>query len=552
MLKFTLSTAAIGQDAAEWEWNGWAWRSGDDEIMPYLHPALHPSMITDGAETVVVVRELGRGEPAAVPGKPARVTPDRLRQTLAGHDGQHLDRTVLHIRAGALTVRAGTWAVAPVYLAGDERALTGSWDPADLRGAIRAATLLDREVARLLSRRHRYGHDTVWSTVHRLTERSVASWSGGTPSLRYPAAALHAQPRPLRQGADVLSAFEAVLTAAVRRRAESAHGAVELSGGLDSANVAAGLTASQSAPVTPAALLIGGSVDQQQRRRRGMMIDSFGLGTDVTVAVADFMPFGPTGTVGEPLPTTPYSEPWIEAKQAMMSALAGLGAHVSYGGTGGDELCSLRSAEQAAAPSKALPDPVWLGPRVAAAVPCSEQRIAPAGILHASSLLAFASRAPQFLRNGLWPVSPMCDPEVIRFCESLPRPWRENKTVQRLRLARLGLPLETYSEPRDDPREALSTAIRVYVVPYLRRLLRSGGILIDSGYVAADGLTRMLDTIERLGNFRQIDRSLFLIASVERGLRACAGIGEIPRTGQPPARTRADRAETEAAHGIES
>lgn len=520
MLRFELSRAAttLGPDA--WDWTGTSWQAPGGRITPFLHPSLLHRLLTDGTALAVVSHERQPQDPPTAARAPLHVTTDVLHETLRAMADFPLDSLTLLMKPGLVTVRAGCWGVAPVHLAAAADSLAGSWDLADLRD--RARVPCDREITRLLTRRHRYGHETPWEGIRRLTERSHAQWSDGGLTLHYPAAAEHTRARRLRSGADVLDAFESVLDRAVgRRRHDPARTAVELSGGLDSANVAAALARRTAGRVTASALLFGGAMAAGQRRHRRMMIEEFGFPQDLTVPVDGYLPFTPGGL--DDFAPSPYSEPWLEAKQPMMSAMRSAGVEVSFGGTGGDELCSLRAAES---PPQARwqPQPPWYGGRLLACADQSENGTAPASVIHESILLAFASRAPQFLRNGLWPVSPLADPELIRFCEWLPRPWREHKTVQRLRLARLGLPLEVFSSPRDDPREILDGAVRRNVLPYLTDLLDNGGLLLDGGYLDPDGLRTTMDLASHARGSRRIDRSLFLIASVERGLRACSAV----------------------------
>lgn len=131
------------------------------------------------------------------------------------------------------------------------------------------------------------------------------------------------------------------------------------------------------------------------------------------------------------------------------------------------------------------------------------------------------------MRNGLWPVSPLADPELVRFAEWLPRPWREHKALNRLRLARLGLSPEAVHAPiSENFVYAMNAAMRRYVVPFLESMVRDGSVLIDAGFVDADGLTKTVDAGFLKGPYGEMDRTLFQIASTEIGLRGLSGEGE--------------------------
>ncbi|MET9025958.1 asparagine synthase-related protein [Nocardia sp. NPDC004168] len=522
MLKFVLDRQAECGSSSDWRWDGRAWRKGDSWIVPLRHPALTHRMVTCEETVSVVSRERRRGDPAVEPGAPEQISYAELIRLAQETARWPIDYTMLRIDAGTVAVEAGVWAIAPIYLAGGRDRLAGSWQPTDLHDYADTSTLSDTEVARLLTRRHRYGHETVWRAVKRLTERSTATWQDGTLRLTYPSPAEHAMPRPLRRGADVLTAFEHALDTAVHRREFPAHQCgIELSGGLDSTNVAATLAERGGQMITAAAVLMDGSCGQAQRNRRRQLIEEFHCAGDITVDATEHLPFHPGGVRGRGLPVSPYSEPWIEAKQPMLAGLAACGVRWSFGGTGGDELMSVRACEKTGSHGS-RPYPPWLGKRAVAAAPHSEEGIAPATVLRESTLLAFGSRTPQFLDKGLWPVSPLADPQLTRFCEWLPLPWRADKTLARLRLSGLGLPLSVYCGPRDDPRETLDIAFRRHVLPFLETMCVEGGVLVDSGYVDADGLRRTARAVRRMGEKVALDRTLFTIAAVEAGLRTCS------------------------------
>jgi hypothetical protein len=74
---------------------------------------------------------------------------------------------------------------------------------------------------------------------------------------------------------------------------------VELSGGLDSANVAVSAAALSSGQVLSAGLIVAGRAGFEQEIRRWIIVDHLGL-RDVTVPANDHLPFSPGGprTVG--------------------------------------------------------------------------------------------------------------------------------------------------------------------------------------------------------------------------------------------------------------
>lgn len=177
-----------------------------------------------------------------------RHTPSRLelvvRETRPG--GDHLRVVVTEDR---VRFEAGPGGVAPLYLAVSDGVLLGSWDITELR-AYGSCTRFDPLVAtRLLCRRRRCSSSTLFRGVHRLTERSTAVFDGTNVTISYPEPHEHVLAgRRLRTDADPIAYFDRALAHLVEPILET-HGtvaAVEVSGGLDSANVA--LTAAGSTP----------------------------------------------------------------------------------------------------------------------------------------------------------------------------------------------------------------------------------------------------------------------------------------------------------------
>jgi len=179
-----------------WQWNGtgYATNRGSSEIVPYAHPLVEQLAATDGTRTLVMVRERTVGRPACDPA-PRTVTAVEFDRALVEAPRWPGDYVLVETGPNLpVRVSAGARGIAPLYLAHDREVLHGSWNMADLRPF--ATGLCSKEVARLLVYRPRYSHQTVFTGIHRLTERSTAHF-GGTLYLRYPAPALHGTPRAL-------------------------------------------------------------------------------------------------------------------------------------------------------------------------------------------------------------------------------------------------------------------------------------------------------------------------------------------------------------------
>lgn len=410
MLSFRLRLPDLTQP---WSWDCNRWTSGQSWIKPFLNPVLECGLIYDAVmrRVAVITRERNMECASTIPAltlDPMPVGPahyEGLISAMSHWPGESLTVSCSPGRDGSPEVRvtAGPYGTVPVYLAAAAQVLECSWWLPDLRHHASPDKLLDRAVARVLTRRHRYSTDTLWAGVHRLTERATARFTASGLTISYPPPALHvAQPRRPRPGVDLVAAFDTLLTTTVARLAllaPSGQVGVELSGGADSTNVALAVTALRDDQVTSYGLLVDGDAGQQRRRLE--VAGLLGL-HDVAISSCRYLPFASGGP--RALPHDPTGDYYVEAFEAVRAAGAACGMRVVFTGIGGDELMALRLAERQASTAGGLADlPGWLGPRTARALCEVETNVVPASCVHPPSLMAFAARNPQFLRWGMWP-----------------------------------------------------------------------------------------------------------------------------------------------------
>ncbi|WP_219420492.1 asparagine synthase-related protein [Pseudonocardia nigra] len=197
-----------------------------------------------------------------------------------------------------------THGTAPLHLTISGENLIASWDPAELAFATRPEHLSPAVAARLLTRRHRYSTDTLFTTITRLTAGATALFHNGGLTVAYPPPAQHVvKCRKLRPGADPVRILERTLHELIVPIVSDHSGkvAVELSGGVDSANVAATTARCSAGPVMSGGLLVGGKAGREQRARREVIAEHFRL-RDVAVHAWEHLPLSPDGprTASEP------------------------------------------------------------------------------------------------------------------------------------------------------------------------------------------------------------------------------------------------------------
>ncbi|MFE9096193.1 asparagine synthase-related protein [Streptomyces sp. NPDC007264] len=382
---------------------------------------------------------------------------------------------------------AGAFGTTPLYLTEGAGELHASWDLTLLRPHLRADRLAPRVVARTLTRQHRYTSETLFEGVYRLTERASAMFTTAGLSIHYPEPAEHVlEPRTLRPGVDPLAALDELLTDAIRQ-APTATGCVgvELSGGADSGNVALAVKAACFPEMHSFGLLVGGSVGRQQSERRRALVEHCGF-LDTAVSAVQHPPFCPGGVRALRKPHDPAGAFYQEAFDVLREQAAARRCEIMFTGTGGDEINAYHSRTQAQLPA---PDPVpWLGVQGARALAEVNEHLAPIPVLPVPTLMAFGLHNPGFLRAGIWPVSPLANPQIVRFMEQLPHEHKRGKALFRERIRRAGL-AEWVAAPAEPENflAVLEKGLRSYGLPVLDDMLKES-ILVDLGYVDGKSL----------------------------------------------------------------
>jgi asparagine synthase (glutamine-hydrolysing) len=416
----------------------------------------------------------------------------------------------------------GAASAAPLQLAVHGGVLHGSWDLLDLSASWSADRLNIDEVTRFLSWRALYNTETLFQDVYTLTERATARFDGADLTIVYPEPAEHALPRELRPGADPVAVWDRLLAEVTGRwQVDPGRTAVELSGGMDSAAVAAALTDLHGGTRT-GVLSLPGEPGAQQMARRAEMIDVLGLGPDHVVPVAEHAPFRPGGARRLGLPFTPRDGNTAEATIVLQQQLVAAGVTTVFTGAAGDDLMGLRPEERRRLnrPRTLRPIPDWLGPRARDALPRLDEGAAPAPVLKYSTLTGLEPRWPQTMRQGLWPVSPLATPDMLRFAEQLPTEWRHRKRVIRSSLERRGLSEEVvWPVLRENFAPVMETALRRWGVPLLAELIRSGSILADQGLIDADAVLEVCADARAGGPVEELPPPLM----VEAALRSVIG-----------------------------
>ncbi|MFK0279529.1 hypothetical protein ACIQVL_03510 [Streptomyces sp. NPDC090499] len=468
-----------------WEWADNRWRSGSSWISPYDHPALEIWSVQDSQRVAFQVRERMPGQLPHSPDAPRPVSTRAYSEAVSKAAAWERAHHLIEITPNGISVSTGARCPAPVYLTESGGVLQGHWDVTRLLRAVQHQHLDPVEVARLLARTGHYSTRTAWQGVSLLTERSNVWFHDGELRVRVPEPARHDEPRELSPDARVLDGYERLLDAVLAdHHYVPERTAIELSGGMDSSNVAMTLANRHGPILVSGALLQEGAAGEQQKRRRAAMIRYAGL-RDTALRAADYLPLDPHYVPRVPL--GPHEEIYIAGHSQLLAKWKADGVLWAATGVGGDEMLSL--------PPEQLPPlvpsdfPRWLTLTTFEALRDQESGIPPAPPISDSTLRALACGAPMYLRAGLWPLYPLADPVMWRFGQWLPFIWRRKKYLARARLKRLGFDAEVTHPPlRENFHDVLHQALVRFGPASIRALLATGSPLIEGKFVDADEL----------------------------------------------------------------
>ena len=471
------------------------------------HPLLESFRWETREQTILLCRERC-ARPDRLDAPQADWTIQQAAAFCAAHQQWPLDYQSISIdgRTGTVTFSAGHGGVAPLYIRVAGARIDLSWSMADFYSDIDADDVDIERTGLRLTGTQPYAATTMFRSVFMLTERASVSVSrDGTVKVTYPAPAEYYLPTPLQDNADIPAAACGLLDALLRRwPVGSSIMASEFSGGLDSAVVAAILTG-QHPSLPTYALQIDGAASRQQTRRRTLAVDHFGF-QDMLLPVSSVPMVPSTFARHADYEATPYNADLQRPLRRLLEAFVGVtGARVVATGTGGDELLMAHAFEQ---------DPEQLARNVndaflpeafppALAQPLTDRLAdyaahcdrAPFPVLPISVLEAQAARAPLFTAHGLWPISPFAQPEAVRFYRSLPLAWRQQKTLHRHLLRRVGYPGPFMDIPLRENFEPYLTKSLVAGAAKLALDLKRGCRLHELGLVDADRLIAAVHAI---------------------------------------------------------
>lgn len=480
------------------EWINGLVAFGESRITPYPHRMLETLFVRTEDQWFVTVRErlASRTLEAAATNRVAGLEEfNKLYQECLLWP---LDYVMIEAAQEGcrMKVRAGVFGTVPLYFRAFSDRIVLSWDPGDM---LVGPLAIDVEMAS-----HRLALHSIYSArqltvgVTLLTERASLYVEPGKISYRYPSPAEETVPSPLPKGRDALVAFGEHLQRAVSIR-PMGKGLIsaELSGGMDSATVACALAESNE-QIHSLGILLDGDTRQSQEQRRRHIASRLGL-RDHTVEMAGYPPSIDVQAKAGQLPRL-YWEYYLEPSKALWDLSREQGCDTLFTGIGGDELFPYYLDETRAGHVEAwrteAPRYVerLLTPRAWSASSSLHNLEAPASPVPASVLLAHASRTPDMLRHGLWPINPLSNPHLVTFCHRLPTENRSGREVMRQYLrSRLGEEIFSHGYVKESFAHVLPNVIAQHARAIAAQLREC--VLADLGLVQPKAILELLDLV---------------------------------------------------------
>jgi asparagine synthase (glutamine-hydrolysing) len=471
--------------AVDWRAGGAAWQSSSGSVAPLAHEALECFALSDAARQVFVCRERGGLAPVSCVQPLLACTHDEYDACVRACRQWPLNWQFVEIAAcgGEVRVRfeCGSGGAVPLYIAKCDSRVRAHWDMAQLLSQVTPRLNEDR-VASYLFGHIPYGAQTLFEDVKMLTRGAALVIAPHTLDVQYPAADFQSEAGQLRAGVDVAAEFEQLVVEHLYRAVGDIDERMtfEVSGGLDSSSVAL-MGAKVAQRMRTCGLILPGLAERFQRLRRSEVVRLCGA-ADHAEQAHNLVPFARNGTALLRRAWAPLDETYSEAFDHLFSRLAHAGHLVALTGTGGDELFihAYRDRGTFADLTSWLASMLERSPRFLSAYARERFRDtvvqtdrAPASWVADSALVAQASRAPLFVRAGLWPVHLFTEPALAHFCRRLPREWCESKRLLEAICTRHGARLfETRKAYPETFRTLFDAGLRLAAPDHVANLFR--------------------------------------------------------------------------------
>lgn len=424
-------------------------RLGDRSfVKAFPHSAISMELILADGRWLIIAYEKGRqGSPIAAYPKPQPEEPRALSEAayeevfreIVGFPNE-LFAIECSYGAGATRIRllSGTNGTCPIYVSGEGSKLMGSWDVLTLaRG--RSSKRFDEQFLIHAAYRAVYSTRTPYHGVAMMPPYSVVYWDGGMPNLTGPEQDTEADSVLDIDEAAARSEFGALMDAVWSTRALSAATtAIELSGGYDSSAAALSFASQVGPGARHLSILVPNPTLSASQAQRISAVSSECHARAQLLSMRDYLP---SYTSLARFQSLYYqSESYYSAFYELWAGARQAGADTILSGHGGDELFPTFVGEEFEMDrlrDTIGPDPSFVERQFLNCLTKSAKELAEAPLWSAaavsasrvSALGAMARHTPLVMQEGLWPLYPLCNVPLVRFCHALPFNLRFEKAL---------------------------------------------------------------------------------------------------------------------------
>lgn len=483
MLKLQIS----GYFKEPWECKNNKLVQGENFIHPFESPYLENVFLNDGFINVFITRERNFQE--------EKNTIFNNSQSIRKVDSLQLNELINNTKDSELefiiviinTQNEKTQLIkgisnnVPLYYINNSNLISASWDLNDLYRHLRLENIFNhRMLTSHLLLNFNYSNSTIYNDINILSERSEVTFNGFKSTIKLPEPYPVHKERTIKNEINIFEVFSSLL-----RRKLLIHGInlnnfiCELSGGLDSAIVAIIAAQINDKPIKTVGMIFNGDMGNQQKNRRREIVEKFHM-IDTPAYINGFYPLKNNGETLSNGKASIYDEIYHDALQYSLS-LSTLDGGAVLTGIGGDELSivyeSLGTCDKPMLQEKLQNHPFVIYNKLDEVVSLPHPPITRSAIMSAQA------RAPIFLKNGLWPINPLCCNQIVKFCQYLPKDTKENRKLHRDILNYHGISKHyIYPQIRENFSEFYETSIKVVNKKNIIKLIKKSQ-LHDMGYI---------------------------------------------------------------------
>jgi len=409
-------------------------------VETFDNPAISTKVLSFGCQTCIVAYETtNTNEIDVILDNDKFLRLDSLCSTLVNYN---VDYQIVAINSQeqyqhCVHIYVGHYNIAPLYLTSNNQCLTFSWDISRILYKVRRKDINIAKIVSLLTGYVVYNEETIFKDVFTIPERFSVYWDGLTIKFNKPQHAQRVRPQQLKSTNEelVISYYKKILQNTIISKYSDNH--AEFSGGLDSSIVSIVKSHASKYELKTYGIQISSCAKTQQKNRRRQIIRKF-LFDDYLIDSDKYPPMDLSGFFLTNSFVNPEQEPYSDMLNQLIKVAVDNGAKTLTTGIGGDELHTLSILEKSKLNdlifefNMLMPSEYTQHTQSVFKEEISSQvNKSIRSTLPESCHQAFACRSPVFLRNGLWPISPLSDLNIQRFSQRLPIEWRLDKTLHK-------------------------------------------------------------------------------------------------------------------------